>query len=131
MNAPNLGTENPMTDKEILVERVARTGKHLLDMIDAQRRDITPQPTRETNDDANSRDERDQVFGHALEDHRAAIEAIASMPHSEQVEEPDSRSAAQDVGRLATRMLELAKPAGLYVQIKIDPALTRNVSDKE
>ena len=49
------------------------TAAHLLDMIDAQERDRTPPARRETNDDANSRDERDQVFGDATERLRAAL----------------------------------------------------------
>jgi hypothetical protein len=49
------------------------TAAHLLDMIDAQERERTPTPKRESNDDANSRDERDQVFGDAVERLRAAL----------------------------------------------------------
>lgn len=40
--------------------------RHLLDMIEAQGRDTTPAPKVESIDDANSRNERDQVFGDAI-----------------------------------------------------------------
>lgn len=40
--------------------------QHLLDMIEAQGRAHTPAPRRETDDEANSRDERDQVFADAV-----------------------------------------------------------------
>lgn len=61
-------------------EGLREAGKHLLDMIDTQQREVTPTPKRETVDDANSRDERDQVFGDAVERFRAALnQPIATM----------------------------------------------------
>jgi hypothetical protein len=62
-----------IAERDAWIEALEREGRHLLDIIDAQQRDETPAPKRESYDDANSRDERDQVFGDAVERLRSAI----------------------------------------------------------
>lgn len=59
------------------IERLREAARHLLDIIEAQGRNVTPAPKRETLDDANSRDERDQVFGDAIKRLDAAIGGAA------------------------------------------------------
>lgn len=66
--------ETPDTLREALT--------HLLDMIDAQKRDETPSPKRESADDFSSRTERDEVFWEAVANARAALVTPASQESS-------------------------------------------------
>lgn len=121
MNAPNLGTENPMTDKEILVERVAKA------LWEHEFEGEGQWPNNVANID---------------EMRSLARAAIASMPHSEQVE---AVAREVEIGRLVESMRHfrachdgpgahrVATPT-MDRAIKVLEAvegLTRNVSDKE
>ena len=65
--------QNRVNEAANLIDSLIAAGSHLIDMIEAQERYYTPAPKRETDDDANSRDERDQVFADAVERFRAAL----------------------------------------------------------
>ncbi len=50
--------------------------RNLIDIIEAQGRDRTHAPKRETRDEANSRDERDQVFARAISEAEVALAGV-------------------------------------------------------
>ncbi len=70
-------------EREALL-RCAAALRYLVEITEAQGRDITPEPRRETVDEANSRDEFDQVFGDAL---ARSTEALAALAQAQEAEE--------------------------------------------
>lgn len=63
---------------------MAQALRELLDMIAAQGRHVTPEPKRESEDDANSRDERDQILSDAIVRANAALDAFRAVVPAEE-----------------------------------------------
>lgn len=124
MNAPNLGTENPMTDKEILVEQVATAMKRAV-----IRDDEGEFPSLFDMLDFSGENKAETVV------RGLARAAIASMPHSEQVEAAYREgwrvnAISEDDPCTDPKYLQDCEDAD-WKESRARKALTRNVSDKE